>query len=74
LSLWASSDPRKFPLILLQAKAVSFRVKGNLNGGLKFPLILLQAKAVSRKGKDCLATNVFRLFPLILLQAKAVSF
>ena len=65
-----------FPLILLQAKAVSPHsgtAPSPMRAILLFPLILLQAKAVSL-GDSFMEFLVGALtFPLILLQAKAVS-
>ena len=68
--LWQSI---KFPLILLQAKAVRGEdVSKTLLAASAFPLILLQAKAVSTKIP--VGAGDLNMFPLILLQAKAVSF
>jgi hypothetical protein len=65
-----------FPLVLLQAKAVSV-INKTVRQRLMlpvFPLVLLQAKAV----RDFVMKNwiiaCLLLFPLVLLQAKAVSF
>ena len=62
-----------FPLVLLQAKAVSGSFSDDMfyPFSSKFPLVLLQAKAVSG-ASDSKKTSVIERFPLVLLQAKAV--
>jgi hypothetical protein len=61
-----------FPLVLLQAKAVSSIIPWQRGIIETFPLVLLQAKAVSFFEENIMGIKKELMFPLVLLQAKAV--